>query len=124
MHATEICSLITGCFNILTEKICRLTKVQAEAFYREHEGKPFFEELCSFMVSGPICALILEGENAVRRWRDLMGATDPLKAEQGTIRAQFGLGMPDNAVHGSADLAAAEREIPFFFAGMDIVDPF
>ena len=93
---------------------------EIEAFYAEHVGKPFFEELVGFMTSGPVVAFVLEGENAVARAREIMGATDPAKAAPGTIRALFGDSMTANAVHGSDSPESAAREAACYFAGFDV----
>jgi nucleoside-diphosphate kinase len=101
---------------IAIKKNYQLTREKAEQFYQEHHGKPFFEGLVQSMISGPVFIQILEGENAISRYRELMGPTDPTKAHPGTLRADFGGGkMPMNAVHGSDSLESAEREISFFF---------
>ena len=96
-------------------KLTRLNKGQAEAFYKEHVDKPFFDELVGFMTSGPIMVLILEGANAVEENRRLMGATNPAEAEQGTIRSLYADSMTENAVHGSDSQKSAHSEIAFFF---------
>jgi nucleoside-diphosphate kinase len=96
-------------------RMVRLTRTQAESFYAEHRGKPFFDGLVAFMTSGPICVQVLEGEDAVERNRAIMGATDPARAAPGTLRALYALSMTENAVHGSDGAASAAREIAFFF---------
>jgi nucleoside-diphosphate kinase len=101
-------------------KMKHLSKREAQAFYGEHEGKPFFERLVSFMTSGPICALVLEGEDAVERNREIMGATNPAEAAPGTLRALFAESMTKNAVHGSDALESANREIAFFFSQTEV----
>ena len=101
-------------------KMKHLSSREARAFYAEHEGKPFFERLVTFMASGPICALVLDGENAVERNREIMGATDPAKAAPGTLRALYAENTTMNAVHGSDSTASAEREIRFFFSKSEI----
>ena len=98
----------------------RLTKEQAEAFYQVHRAQPFFGDLISFMSSGPIVVLALEGEGAILRHRDLMGATDPAKAMDGTIRKAFGTSIDCNVVHGSDAPDAADKEIKFFFNDRDL----
>ena len=100
-------------------KMVRLTKAQAEAFYYVHKQRPFFDSLCSFMSSGPIVVLALEGENAIQRYRDLMGATDPAKAAAGTIRKAYGTHIEHNAVHGSDSVEAAQFELPYFFSALE-----
>ena len=102
-------------FKILAMKQVQLTRGQAEAFYREHAERPFFNDLCEFMVSGPIIALAMEKENGIADWRDLMGATNPAEAAEGTIRKDFADSIDANAVHGSDSPGAAHREVPFFF---------
>lgn len=92
-----------------------MTKQEAEGFYEEHKARPFFNSLVSFMTSGPSVLVAFEGENAVAKWRDLMGATDPAKAAPGTIRKLFADSIEANSVHGSADKASADREVPYFF---------
>jgi nucleoside-diphosphate kinase len=99
----------------------QLTQAQAESFYAVHSHRPFFGDLVSFMISGPVVAQVLEGENAIQKNRDIMGATDPKKAEPGTIRADFAESIEANSVHGSDSPEAAAQEISFFFAGIDIV---
>lgn len=96
-------------------KMMHLTRERAEAFYAEHKGKGFFERLICFMTAGPMCTLILEGEDAIAKNRTIMGATDPNKAEPGTLRALFAENVTINAVHGSDSPKSAEREIGFFF---------
>jgi nucleoside-diphosphate kinase len=106
---------------IVAQKRLRLTKAQAEAFYAVHKARPFFGELVSFMISGPVVVQVLEGENAVAANRDIMGATDPKKAAPGTIRKDFAESIEANSVHGSDSAENAATEIAFFFAGVDIV---
>ncbi len=96
-------------------KLTTLNKSEAESFYKEHAGKPFFDELIRFMTSGPIMILILEGTNAVEENRRLMGATDPAQAKDGTIRSLYADSMTENAVHGSDSQKSAHSEIAFFF---------
>lgn len=97
-----------------------LTRPQAEGFYREHEGKPFFAELVDFMTSGPAYLVVLEGENAIAGNRELMGATNPANAAAGTIRALYADSMTENAVHGSDSPASAAREISYFFNAFEL----
>ena len=106
---------------IVAQKRLQLTKPQAEAFYAVHKARPFFGELVSFMISGPVVVQVLEGENAVAANRDIMGATDPKKAAPGTIRKDFAESIEANSVHGSDSAENAATEIAFFFAGVDIV---
>ncbi|HUN42205.1 MAG TPA: nucleoside-diphosphate kinase [Acetobacteraceae bacterium] len=105
---------------IIAQKRLRLTTGQAEAFYAVHKERPFYRGLVEFMTSGPVVAQVLEGENAVAKHRDVMGATDPKKAAAGTIRAQFAENIEANSVHGSDSAENAAGEIAFFFAGIDI----
>ena len=102
-------------FKIAKEKKIQLAKEEAEEFYKAHQTKPFYEDLCSYLSSGPIIVMILEGENAVSKNRQLLGATDPLKAEEGTLRKKFGVSIDKNSVHGSDSLENAKNEINFFF---------
>lgn len=106
--------------DIIAMKMVKLTKEQAEGFYAEHQDKPFFANLIQFMMSGPIVVQVLQGENAVERYRQLMGPTDLSKAAAGTLRANFANSMRENAVHGSDSLASAEREIAYFFVDSEI----
>ena len=105
---------------IIAQKRIRLSREQAEAFYAVHRERPFFNDLVSFMTTGPVVVQVLEGENAVARNREVMGATDPKKAEPGTIRAQFAESIEANSVHGSDSAENAATEIAFFFAGIEI----
>ena len=102
-------------FTILKEKKIKLEKQEAEKFYKVHQTKPFYNDLCSYLSSGPIVVMVLESENAVLKNRELMGATDPTKAEEGTLRKKFGLSIDKNSVHGSDSLENAKIEIDFFF---------
>ena len=106
---------------IVAQRRLRLTRAQAEAFYAVHKERPFYRTLCDFMTSGPVVAQVLEGENAVERNRAVMGATDPAKAEPGTIRKDFAESIEANSVHGSDAPDTAATEIAFFFAASDIV---
>lgn len=105
---------------IVAAKMVQLSREQAEGFYAEHQGKVFYEPLIAFMTSGPIMVQVLEGENAVSRHREVLGATNPAQAEAGTVRADFGSGMPPNAAHGSDSIESASREIAYFFADSEI----
>jgi nucleoside-diphosphate kinase len=105
---------------IAAAKIAILSKSKAEEFYAEHKARPFFGELVSFMTSGPVMLMCLSGENAVLKNREIMGATDPKKANPGTIRFKFGDSMGENAVHGSDSLTSAERELALFFEKNEI----
>ena len=100
---------------ILQSKKVKISKEEAYEFYKVHQTKPFYNELCNYLSSGPIVVMILEGENAVSKNRQLMGATDPLKAEDGTLRKMYGISLDKNAVHGSDSLANSKIEIDFFF---------
>ena len=102
-------------FNIYKEKKIQITKSEAEQFYKVHETKPFYNDLCTYLSSGPIVVMILEHENAVLRNRDLMGATNPKDAEEGTIRKKYGISIDKNSVHGSDSVENAKIEISFFF---------
>ena len=102
-------------FNIHKEKKIQITKSEAEQFYKVHETKPFYNDLCAYLSSGPILVMILEKENAVEEWRKLMGATDSQKAEIGTIRNKYGTDVSMNATHGSDSNENAIKEINFFF---------
>jgi nucleoside-diphosphate kinase len=102
-------------------KKVQLSQADAEAFYAVHASRPFFGELVSFMISGPVVIMVLEGENAVLKNRDLMGATNPKEAAKGTIRADFADSIDANAVHGSDSLENAKIEIDFFFARREIL---
>ena len=109
-------------FKILAMKKLQLSRNEAEAFYYIHKGKPFFEGLVDFMTSGPIYAAVLEKENAVAEWRKLMGATDPAKAEEGTIRKKYAESVQHNAVHDSDSDENALNEIFFYFSAREIVN--
>jgi len=102
-------------------RLARLTPEICKEFYQEHVAKPFYPSLEAFMVEGPVVLLCLEGEGAILRWRDLMGATDPAKAAPGTLRARFGEDHTRNATHGSDSPASATRELGFFFGAYDLV---
>ena len=106
---------------IVAQKRLRLTTQQAEAFYAVHQERPFFRGLVEFMTSGPVVVQVLEGDNAVAKNREAMGATDPAKAAAGTIRAQFAENIEANSVHGSDSAENAANEIGFFFSGIEIV---
>lgn len=105
---------------VVAAKLQHLSRGEAEAFYGVHKERPFFKDLVSFMISGPVMIQALEGENAILKNRDLMGATDPKKAAAGTIRADFAESIDANAVHGSDAVETAQAEIAFFFPGMAI----
>ena len=105
---------------VIAARLTQLSQADAEAFYAVHKARPFFRDLVSFMISGPVFVQVLEGEGAILKNRDLMGATDPKKAEKGTIRADFADSIDANAVHGSDAAETAANEIAFFFPGMQI----
>ena len=102
-------------FKILKEKKVQIEKPEAEKFYKVHETKPFYNDLCSYLASGPIVVMVLEKQNAVLDNRDLMGATNPKEAKEGTIRKKYGISIDKNSVHGSDSLENAKIEIEFFF---------
>ena len=106
---------------VVAQKRLQLSRAQAEAFYAVHKARPFFNDLCRFMTSGPVVVQVLEGENAVARNREVMGATDPAKAEPGTIRRDLAESIEANSVHGSDSPENAAAEITFFFSGIEIV---
>jgi len=101
-------------------KLLHMSKSTAEGFYAVHKARPFFDSLCTFMSSGPAVVLVLQGDNAIKKNRELMGATDPAKADAGTIRKAHGTNIEFNAVHGSDSPETAQFEIGYFFPGMDI----
>jgi len=105
---------------IVAQRMLLLSRAQAEGFYAEHKGKPFFDGLVDFMTSGPVVVQVLSGENAIAFNRELMGATDPAKAAPGTIRADYAEAINRNAVHGSDSPTSALREVAYFFASSDI----
>ncbi len=107
---------------IVAAKMLQLTQVQAEGFYAEHKARPFFNDLVSFMISGPVMMQVLEGENAVLANRDIMGATNPKEAAAGTIRADFADSIDENAVHGSDATETAAVEIDYFFTDAELCD--
>lgn len=109
-----------GGFKIVALKLAHLTRGVAEGFYEVHRQRPFFGELVEFMTRSPVIIAVLERDNAVAGWRDLMGATDPAKAAAGTIRKQFGANVGENATHGSDSLENARREIGYFFSGAEV----
>ena len=105
---------------IAAGKLVHLSRAEAEQFYAVHSARPFFKDLVEFMISGPVFVQVLEGENAIAKNRELMGATDPKKADAGTIRADFADSIDANAVHGSDAAETAANEIAFFFAGLSV----
>ena len=113
--------ILAGGFRIRAMKMVHQTRKQAEGFYEVHRGKLFYEGLTEFMSSGPCVVMVLEKENAVKAWRDLMGATDPAKADAGTIRKEFGSSVGENATHGSDSDENAAIEIAYFFSRLEII---
>ena len=113
--------IIAGGFRIRALKMLHITRAQAEGFYEVHRGKPFFAGLTEFMSSAPCIVMVLEREGAVKAWRDLMGATDPAKADEGTIRKEFGSSVGENATHGSDSDENAAIEIAYFFSQLELV---
>jgi nucleoside-diphosphate kinase len=107
-------------FTILAVKLAHLSLAEARGFYYVHRQRPFYDSLCSFMAQGPCVLMVLEGDNAIQRWRDLMGATDPAKAAAGTIRKEFASSIEANAVHGSDSPESAATEIPYFFSNLEL----
>ena len=105
---------------VVAAKMLQLTQAQAEGFYAVHKERPFFKDLVSFMISGPVLVSVLEGQDAVTKNRDIMGATDPKKATPGTIRADFAKSIDENTVHGSDSLENAQTEVAFFFSPEEI----
>lgn len=115
-HIGEIVSVIEQSgLKIVGLKLTRLTPAICQGFYHEHVGKGFYVELEAFMAEGPVALMVLEGENAILRWRDLMGATDPAKAAEGTLRKRFGASIGRNATHGSDKPESARFEVSYFF---------
>lgn len=106
---------------IVAQKRLQMTRAQAEGFYAVHKARPFFGELCTYMTSGPVVVQVLQGENAIARNREVMGATDPAKAAEGTIRKTYGEGIERNCVHGSDAPETAAEEIGYFFSGIELV---
>lgn len=102
-------------------KMIQLTRAQAEGFYAVHKERPFFKDLVEYMISGPVVVSCLEGENAIARYRELMGATDPKKAAEGTIRKRFGKSIEANACHGSDAAETAKVEVAYFFSSLELV---
>ncbi len=105
---------------VVAARMMHLSRAEAEGFYAVHSARPFFKDLVDFMISGPVIVQALEGENAIARHRDLMGATDPKKAEKGTIRADFADSIDANAVHGSDAIETATTEISYFFPALNV----
>lgn len=123
--ARNLCGKITAMLEaaglrVVAQKRLQMTRTQAEGFYAVHKERPFFGELCAYMTSGPVVVQVLQGENAIARNREVMGATDPAKAADGTIRKTYGEGIERNCVHGSDAPETAAQEIAYFFAGIEI----
>jgi nucleoside-diphosphate kinase len=108
-------------FKVVGLKKLYLSKTEAEGFYHVHRERPFFDELTDFMSSGPCLVMVLEAEQAIKKWRDLMGATDPAEAAEGTLRKEFGTFVGENATHGSDAPETAAFEISYFFAGLELL---
>lgn len=124
--ARNLTGAINACFEraglqIVAQRRVRMTYDQAAAFYAVHSARPFFKDLCTYMSSGPVVVQVLEGDDAIALNRQLMGATDPAKADAGTVRKEFGISIDYNTVHGSDSIENAAQEIAFFFAGTDIL---
>src|SRR5216683_7332971 len=107
--------------SIVAMRKLQLSRADAEKFYDVHKARPFFSGLCDYMTSGPVVVMVLQGENAITRWRGLMGATDPKKADPGTIRRDFGIDVEQNSTHGSDAPETAAQEIAFFFATRELL---
>ena len=121
-HTGKIIDRIIGAgFRIRGLKLIQQTRTQAEGFYEVHRGKPFYEGLTEFMSSGPCIVMVLEKDGAVKAWRELMGATDPAKADAGTIRKEFGGSVGENATHGSDSDENAAIEISYFFSKLELI---
>ena len=110
----------TNGLKLIAARMLQLSRAEAEGFYAVHRGRPFFEDLVKFMISGPVMVQVLEGESAIAKNRELMGATDPKKADKGTIRADFADSIDANAVHGSDAPETAKVEVSFFFPAMNV----
>jgi len=116
-----VAKLEEGGLRVVAQKRIHLTKAQAGVFYGVHKERPFYDELCEFMSSEPIVVQVLEGKNAIARNREIMGATNPAEADEGTIRKEFALSIGENSVHGSDGPDTAKEEISYFFAGLELV---
>ena len=120
-HAGAVIQMIEGAgFRIRAAKMLHLTKAKAEGFYAVHQERPFFKDLVKFMTEGPVIVMMLEAEDAVVRLRTLMGATDPAKAEEGTVRRKFGTNIERNAIHGSDAPETAAVEVAYFFSQLEV----
>jgi nucleoside-diphosphate kinase len=121
-HTGEILAMAEQAgFRIVALRRIRMSRLEAEAFYAVHRERPFFPSLVNFITEGPCVVAVLEAENAIARWRELMGPTDPAKAPEGTIRKRFGTNIERNAVHGSDAPETAAVEVPFFFSSADLL---
>jgi len=121
-HIGDILNVIRDSgFRIAGMKMRRISRSEAEAFYAVHKARPFYPSLVAFISDGPVVAMVLEGENAIARWRDVMGATNPANAAEGTIRKKFAESIERNAVHGSDAPETAAQEIPFFFTTAELL---
>ncbi len=121
-HAGKILARIySEGFRVVGMKKLFLSKIEAEGFYAVHRERPFFGELTDFMSSGPCLVMVLEAENAIKKWRDLMGATNPADATSGTLRCEFGTSVGENATHGSDAPETAAFEIGYFFSGLELL---
>lgn len=120
-HGAIVQRLLDEGFTILSFKQLRLSRSQAEGFYAVHKGRPFFDELCTFMTRGPVVVAALERENAVQHYRAVIGATDPAKADAGTVRKLYGTNVGENAVHGSDSVENGRIECGFFFAENELL---
>lgn len=121
-HAGEILTMLQQSgFRVVGMKLRRISKNEAEAFYAVHKGRPFFSGLVTFMTEGPVVMLVLEREDAIAKWRELMGATNPANAAEGTIRKRFAENIERNSVHGSDAPETAAQEIPFFFSSSELL---
>ena len=115
-----IAKIEAGGFTIIAAKMIHMSDTQARGFYIVHKERPFYASLCEFMTQGPCIPMVLEGDNAIQRWRDLMGATNPANAAAGTIRKEFASSIEANAVHGSDAPETAAFEIPYFFSSLEL----
>jgi len=115
-----VAMLEAGGLRVVAQKMVRLTPEQAGEFYAVHRERPFYKDLCAFMTEGPVVVQVLEGESAIAKNREVMGATDPKKADKGTIRAELGSNIERNACHGSDAAETARQEIAFFFSGAEL----
>ena len=121
-HTGQILSMIEHAgFHLRGMKMLRISKQQAEAFYEVHRERPFFPGLVQFMIEGPVVVMVLEREDAIKKWREIMGATNPEKASEGSIRKKFAKNIERNAVHGSDAPETAAVEIPFFFCAAELI---